>query len=28
MSAAARLGVLMIAFGGPHKSEDIRPFSL
>jgi protoporphyrin/coproporphyrin ferrochelatase len=22
----ARRGVLMIAFGGPHKSEDIRPF--
>jgi ferrochelatase len=28
MSAAApvRRGVLVIAFGGPHKSEDIRPF--
>ena len=23
---AARRGVLVIAFGGPHKSEDIRPF--
>jgi ferrochelatase len=26
MSAPARRGVLVIAFGGPHKSEDIRPF--
>jgi ferrochelatase len=26
MSAPARRGVLVIAFGGPHKREDIRPF--